>query len=285
MSTQMKLQSAFRVPHSLRAVCAKGGPVVALVTLFALAASPQQSPPSSAASRAAAGKSRIVDLTHPLAAHYPAWPGDAKPFDATLNATIEKNGYFTRRVTFLEHFGTHLDAPAHFTKGGATVEKIAPEKLFAPAVVLDVRAEGARNADYLLPIAKIAAWEKAHGRIPAGAIVLLRTGWAARWPDQARYRNADAAGAMHFPGFSVEAVKLLLERKVVGLGIDALSIDYGASKDFAAHTLSHASGLYHLENLADLSALPESGATLIVAPIKLEGGSGGPARVFALLPN
>lgn len=233
----------------------------------------------------AKGNDRIVDLTHPLAAKYPAWPGDAKPFEATVNATFEKDGYFTRRVSFLEHFGTHLDAPAHFVPGQSTVEQIPPQKLIGAAVVLDLRAEGARNADHLLSVNKVHAWEKAYGRIPAGAIVLLRTGWARRWPNQQRYRNADAAGVMHFPGFSVEAVKLLLERKVSGLGIDALSVDFGASKDFAVHRLSHGAGLYHLENLADLSALPESGATLVVAPIKLEGGSGGPARVLALLPK
>jgi kynurenine formamidase len=94
----------------------------------------------------------------------------------------------------------------------------------------------------------------------------------------------DAAGAMHFPGYSVEAVKLLVERGAVGLTIDTMSVDYGASKDFPVHQLSHGAGLYHVENLADVSALPESGAYLVVAPIKLEGGSGGPARVFALLP-
>lgn len=114
--------------------------------------------------------------------------------------------------------------------------------------------------------------------------MLLRTGWSSRWPDAQRYRNQDSRGIMHFPGFSVEAAKLLIERKVTGLGCDTMSIDSGASEDFAVHHLALGSGLYHLENLADLSALPETGAFLVVAPIKLEGGSGGPVRVFALLP-
>jgi kynurenine formamidase len=150
--------------------------------------------------------------------------------------------------------------------------------------VIDVRSDGARDADYQLPAARIEKWENRHGRIPAGAIVLLRTGWASRWPDAQKYRNQDAQGKMHFPGFSIEAAKLLIERKVSGLGCDTMSIDYGASEDFAVHHLALGAGLYHLENLADLSALPETGAFLIVAPIKLEGGSGGPVRVFALLP-
>jgi kynurenine formamidase len=201
-----------------------------------------------------------------------------------VNATVEKNGYFTRSFWMLEHYGTHLDAPAHFPPGKATVDQIPLKQLMGPAVVLDVRAEGAKDADFQLPGASVEAWEKRHGRIPEGAIVLLRTGWASRWPDAQRYRNQDAQGKMHFPGFSAGAARLLIERKVSGLGCDTMSIDYGASADFAVHHLALGAGLYHLENLADLSEMPESGAFLIAAPIKLEGGSGGPVRVFALLP-
>jgi kynurenine formamidase len=148
-----------------------------------------------------------------------------------------------------------------------------------------VQAEGATNADYLLSTAKVEQWEALHGPILAGAIVLLRTGWASRWPDAKRYRNQDAQGKMHFPGFSAEAAKLLVDREVSGLGCDTMSVDYGGSQDFAVHRLALGAGLYHLENLADLSALPEAGAYLVVAPIKLEGGSGGAVRVFALVAN
>jgi len=284
MTMNSQFPRTFRVPPFLRTVCVRGGTVLLLAAILAGAAASQAKPQPAGPQQLFLGKYRIVDLTHPLAAQYPAWPGDAKPFEATANATIEKDGYFTRRVNFLEHFGTHLDAPAHFVAGQATVDRIPPEKLFAPAVVLDIRAEAVKNADYLLPVAAIAAWEKKHGRIPSGAIVLLRTGWSSRWPDQARYGNEDASHTMHFPGYSAEAARLLIQRKVAGLGIDTFSIDFGASKDFAVHTISHTAGNFHLENLADLSALPESGAFLIVAPIKLEGGSGGPARVFALIP-
>ena len=184
----------------------------------------------------------------------------------------------------LEHYGTHLDAPVHFPPGKTTVDQIPVKQLFGPAVVLDVSAEGAKDADYQLPPARVAEWEKRRGRIPEGSVVLLRTGWSARWPDAQSYRNQDPLGRMHFPSFSVEAAQLLIERKVSGLGCDSMSVDYGASADFAVHHLALGSGLYHLENLADLSALPETGAFLVVAPIKLEGGSGGPVRVFALLP-
>lgn len=227
---------------------------------------------------------RIVDLGHALGPDNPPWPGDAHPFEALPNASIEKDGYFTRKFSSLEHFGTHVDAPAHFVKGGWTVDQIPAERLYGPAVVLEARKESAADADYRLGAEKVAQWEAKHGRIPRGAIVLMRTGWASRWPDTAKYRNEDGAGAMHFPGFSADAAKLLIDRGVVGLGIDTMSVDYGASKDFAVHHLSHAAGLYHVENLADLSAVPEAGAYVVVAPINLEGGSGAPARVFGLLP-
>jgi kynurenine formamidase len=266
-----------RKKYSILAVVPLAAAIAAVVQLGA----PRESRVSAAPLPAAF--TRIVDIGHALGPDNPAWPGDDKPFEAVLNASIEKDGYFTRKFTSLEHFGTHLDAPAHFVKGGWTVDQIPAERLYGPAVVLDAREDSRGNADYRLGPEKIMQWESRHGRIPRGAIVVMRTGWAERWPDTARYRNMDAAGVMHFPGYSVEAVKVLIERSVAGLTIDTLSVDYGPSKDFPVHHLSHRASLFHVENLADLTALPEAGAYLVVAPIKLEGGSGGPARVFALL--
>lgn len=230
------------------------------------------------------GKTRVIDLTYAINEKLVPWPGDEKWFEAKVNATVEKDGYFTRSFWMLEHYGTHMDAPVHFPPGVVTVDQIETKNLFGPAVVFDVRQEAAKDADYRLPASRIQDWERAHGAIRPGSIVLLRTGWSARWPDAQRYRNQDAKGKMHFPGFSAEAAKQLIDRGVRGLGCDTLSVDYGASEDFAVHHLALGAGLYHLENLADLSALPEAGAFLIVAPIKLQGGSGGPVRVFAVLP-
>jgi kynurenine formamidase len=184
----------------------------------------------------------------------------------------------------LEHFGTHLDAPAHFPPGSTTVDAIPPGQLIGPAVLIDIRRSAAANPDYELTASDIRTWEDDHGRVPTGAIVLACTGWSARWPDEKRYRNQDSDGVMHFPGSSLAAVQVLIERGVGGLGIDTFSVDYGPSKDFEVHRRSHGAGLFHLENLADMSAVPKSGATLVVAPIKLEGGSGGPVRVFAIIP-
>jgi kynurenine formamidase len=231
----------------------------------------------------ASGKTRVLDLSYAINDKLVPWPGDTRWFEAKVNATVEKNGYFTRSFWMLEHYGTHLDAPVHFPPGKTPVDQIPAKQFFGPAVVLDVRAEGAKNPDYQLPAARVEDWENKHGQIAEGAIVLLRTGWAARWPDARRYRNQDAQGRMHFPGFSADSVKLLIKRKISGIGCDTMSADYGASEDFAVHHLALGAGLYHLENLADLSEVPEAGAFLVVAPIKLEGGSGGPVRVYALI--
>jgi len=230
------------------------------------------------------GKTRVLDLAYAINDRLVPWPGDLKWFETKVNSTVEENGYFTRSFWMLEHYGTHLDAPIHFPPGKTPIDQIPVKQFFGMAVVFDVRADSAANADYQLHPKRIDEWEERHGQIPNGAIALLRTGWASRWPDVLRYRNQDAEGKMHFPGFSVEAVERLIERKVGGIGCDTMSVDHGASEQFAVHRLALGAGLYHLENLSNLSDLPEAGAYLVVAPIKLEGGSGGPVRVFALLP-
>jgi kynurenine formamidase len=230
------------------------------------------------------GRTRVLDLAYAINDKLVPWPGDNRWFEATVNASVAKDGYFTRSFWMLEHYGTHLDAPIHFPPGTIPVDEIPVKRFFGMAVVLDVRREAAAEADYQFPAARIDQWEKRHGQIPEGAIILLRTGWASRWPDVRRYRNEDATGRMHFPGFSVDAVEQLIKRNISGIGSDTMSVDQGSSADFAVHRLALGSGLYHLENLSDLSELPEAGAHLVVAPIKLEGGSGGPVRVFALLP-
>ena len=230
------------------------------------------------------GKTKVVDMTYALKSGLPAWPGDDHTFEAKVLATPEKDGYFTRSVWMLEHYSTHMDAPAHFPPGKATIDQIPVQHFFGPAVVIDVRDEAAKNPDYRLTATRVEKWEAQHGHIQAGSIILLRTGWSSRWPDQARYRNMDAQGVMHFPGFSVASAKLVMERGAVGLGIDTLSVDYGESKEFEVHRVDLPAELFNLENLANLDQLPESGAFLIAAPIKLDGGSGGAVRVFALLP-
>jgi len=258
---------------------------VALFLVAAFAGETKTSAPCSLLAGIPSGHTKVIDLTYAINSHLPVWPGSTRPFTDEVLAQPEKQGYFARRFSMLEHYGTHLDAPAHFPPGKLFIDQIPVDRLFGPAIVIDVRDQVASDSDSRLTVAQIGRWEKDHGRIPAGAVVLLRTGWASRWPDQARYRNQDSHGVMHFPGYSVEAARLLIERKVSGLGIDTLSIDYGPSKSFEVHRTTLPVGLYHLENLANLDQLPPVGAFLVVAPIKLEGGSGGPVRVFAIQPG
>jgi len=231
------------------------------------------------------GRTRVVDLTYAINGKLPAWPGDNRTFEAQVVATPRKDGYYARSFWMLEHYGTHMDAPLHFPPGKESLDQISTTHFFGPAVVIDIQDEATKDPDYRLKVTRVHKWEAEHGTIQPGSIVIMRTGWASRWPDQTRYRNMDARQVMHFPGFSVEAARLLIERGAVGLGIDTLSIDYGPSKNFEVHREDLPAGLYNLENLANLDQLPESGAFLIAAPIKLEGGSGGPVRVFAILPE
>ena len=225
---------------------------------------------------------RQIDLTHRLARGIPAF-GAGPAFTLTRVADYARDGYYANAFQTAEHIGTHVDAPAHFARGTATVEWIPLSALRAPAVVIDVRAQVRRDADVRVQVRDLLSWEREHGRIPDGAVVIARTGWEERWDDAARYRNADAKGVLHFPGFSVEAAEWLIANRpgFVGLGIDTLSVDYGPSADFAVHQRTHAAGKYHVENLANLASLPPYGATLIVAPLPIAAGSGAPARVLA----
>ncbi len=227
----------------------------------------------------------IVDLTHAVNAKVPTFELSKTPaFRAKTIATIAKDKYFAREICLPEHFGTHIDAPAHFAPGLWTVDQIPPERLIAPMVVLDIRDKVKSNPDYQLSVEDVANWEKVHGQIPPNAVIMAFTGWQSRWNSAREYRNADAKNIMHFPGYSLDAAKFLVgARTPLGLGIDTLSIDYGPSQDFNVHqfTLSHS--LYHLENVANLDRVPATGAIVVVAPMKLDGGSGGPVRILALL--
>ncbi len=181
-------------------------------------------------------------------------------------------------------FSTQIDPPARLERGMWTAGQIPPERLIAPLVVLDVRAAIADNPDYQIGVEDIVKWEQANGPIPMGAVVMARTGWDARWFSPETYRNADAKGIMHFPGYSQDAARFLVQaRNVMGLGIDTPSVDYGSSSKLPVeqYTLSHS--VYHLENVANLDRAPANGALVVVAPMKLEARAGAPVRIFALV--
>jgi len=227
----------------------------------------------------------VIDLTHTLDDRSPNWEGtEQSPFHAEELGNLARDGYYSRSFTTEEHYGTHLDAPAHFAADGWTVEQIPAERLVRPLAVLNVRAKAMLDSDYVVSLQDVADWERQHGAIPEGAVVMAYTGWEEYWGSQARYRNEQPDGLTHYPGFGLEAAEFLVnERHVVGLGIDTMSVDIGTTTTYPVHLFTSQAGLYHLENVAGLSLLPPVGATLVVAPLKLEAGSGAPARLLALV--
>jgi kynurenine formamidase len=226
---------------------------------------------------------KVVDLTLPLGPDSLMWPGAPQPTMQTV-LTIAHDGFYNRLISFVEHSGTHFDAPGHMVEGQATVDQIPASKLVAPVAMIDISAEIAGNPDGVLLPEHVHAFETKHGRIPQGAAIFLRTGWEEFIDDPVRYANE--GGPLRFPGFGVDAARILVdERGAVGLGVDSLGIDPGCDPDFVVHrTVSHNKGLWHLENLTNLAQLPPLGAWAIVGVIKLVDGSGGPARVIALVP-
>ncbi len=230
------------------------------------------------------GKLPIVDLTWTLDESNPYWPAENyKPFQLTTIATLEENGVLSKAFYTPEHLGTHLDAPNHFERNQPSVDEMAATSLFSPGVVIDVTLQSERNPDYRLSVDDLKTWEAEHGRIPEGAVVFMHTGWGRHWTAYPRYKNQDSRGQMHFPGFSAEAARwLLAERKIHGIGIDTLSIDYGLSKDFIVHHVINGAGCYGLENVARLEQLPPRDFYVFVAPVKVKSGTGGPARIFAV---
>jgi kynurenine formamidase len=219
---------------------------------------------------------RVIDLTQPLGPATVLWPG-SEPFAARAVSRIETDHSYARVLTMPEHSGTHVDAPSHFAAGGDHADAIPAERLVVPCAVIDVRAECARDPGFAIERAHVEAAERDHGPIERGSAVLALTGWERYAGDADRYAN----GA--FPGFGVSAAELLIERGVVGLGIDTLGVDPGAATDFPVHHMTLPAGLWHLEGLVNLAAVPARGALLIVGALKLVDGSGTPARVFALV--
>jgi kynurenine formamidase len=235
---------------------------------------------------------RIVDLTHAFDAHTIYWPTAPSRFELkTLHRGPTDGGYFYSAYSLCtpEHGGTHLDAPVHFAEGRPAADQVPLERLLAPAVVIDVQRPAAADPDYRLTPADLTAWEARHGAVPRGAIVLLRTGWSARWPDVKRYLGDDTPGdasRLHFPGYGAEAARVLVEtRGVAALGLDTASLDHGPSKDFVVHRIANGASVPGLENLTNLDELPETGVTVIALPMKIAGGSGGPLRAVALVPR
>ncbi len=269
--------------------------VAALVTGLALSlasACGSATPPPAAQTAAVLWPAgTLVDLSHAYDATTVFWP-TADPFKLEKVADgVTPGGFYYAANNFrtAEHGGTHLDAPVHFAAGKHAVDAIPLDQLIGPAVVVDVAAKCEANADYLVTVADLEAWERAQGQVPPGSILLIRTGFSKRWPDAARYlgtaeRGATAVPKLHFPGLHPDAARwLVANRAIKALGIDTASIDYGQSTDYQTHRVLYERDIPGLENLTNLDRLPATGAHIVALPMKITGGSGAPLRAIAIV--
>lgn len=226
--------------------------------------------------------SEVVDMSHVFDEKFPTYfgtPGISykKLFD------FAKDGFQLFELTTNEHAGTHVDAPIHFSADGKTVDEIPVTDLVVPLCVVDIRDKAAGNPDAQVTPEDIKAWTNAHGPIPDKACVALLSGWGDKTGTD-EFRNVGSDGKMHFPGFHIDATQMLLEEtNAAAMAVDTLSLDYGISGDFATHYAWLPAGRYGIECLAGLEKVPASGATLVVGAPKTRGGTGGQARIFAMV--
>lgn len=227
------------------------------------------------------GHKSIEDMTHTLTPDFPTYFGTPQfEMEQKFNYAEHSFNLFEYRVN--EHTGTHIDAPLHFSKDGTSVDEIPVSSLFAPLCVIDIAKRAAEDADATVTPDDIKAWISAHGEIPENACVAMHSGWASK-ADSDGYRNFDGE-AQHYPGFHVEAAEMLMEDTgAMSLAVDTLSLDHGISGDFATHYAWLPTGRFGIENIANLDKVPASGATLVVGAPKHKGGTGGPARIFAMI--
>lgn len=234
---------------------------------------------------------QIIDLTHPYDQATIYWPTEE---GFTLQKEFEgrtEKGYFyaSNRFCSPEHGGTHLDAPFHFAEGKETVDQIPLGNLIGSAILVDVSSAAAKDRDYQVSIRDFENWEKANGEIPAGSIVILRTGFSRFWPDRKKYlgtagRGLEAVKRLSFPGLHPRAAEWLVsQRRIKSVGIDTASIDHGPSTHFETHRALFAKNIPAFENLANLEKLPPRGFTIFALPMKIQGGSGAPLRIVAIL--
>lgn len=226
--------------------------------------------------------SRVVDLTHTLPPSFPTYFGEP---GIAINQlfSFADSGFNLNEWTLNEHTGTHLDAPIHFSTDGQSADAIPIENLVVPLAIIDISAKAADDPDAQVTPDDLTAWIATNGAIPDGACIAMRSGWD-RFVTGDGFRNADGEGAMHFPGFHVEAAQLLMEEaNITGMAVDTLSLDHGPSADFATHYAWLPTNRWGLECVANLGELPETGATLVVGAPKIKGATGGPSRVIALV--
>jgi kynurenine formamidase len=230
---------------------------------------------------------KIIDLTQTIHPNIPIWPGDP-PVQFETISEIDRDGYYLRKFSMGEHSGTHINAPNSFDTAGIGIDRYSPQSLVSPAIVIDIRdrtfADPDANPDYTLTIDDVLNWEQQHGRIEANNLILLDTGWQAKWNDDRAFFNRDDRGICHFPGFGEATARFLLEeRSIAGIGTDTHGVDPGIDSNFAVNKMVLQQQRIVLENLANLDRLPPKGITLVIGILRLVGGSGSPVSAIAFV--
>jgi kynurenine formamidase len=270
---------------ALRVLVVGVGLAALSVAIVACGSNSATSSSSSAAGQKTIAYSRVVDLSHVVSPKIPLWPGDPKVV-FTVVATMAKDGYYLRKFAIGEHSATHMNAPNSFVSGNTqAITSYSPEQRVVSAVVIDVRAKCAANADYQLTQQDVLDWEAKNGQIASGSFVIMLTGWEDKWSDPTAFINQDTKGNLHFPGFAkATTMWLVSDRHIAGVGIDTHGVDPGSDTTYATNTEMANTHKIAIECMANLDQLPAKGATLILAPLQLQDGSGSPMDIIALVP-
>lgn len=227
-----------------------------------------------------------VDLTHQVHADIPRFPAFEPMRERTVN-TIAEHRFWAKEYTFATPYGTHIDAPGHFAEGKRLVDAIGADELILPLYVLHLEDEVAANPDYEVTVEAITQFEAEHGEIPAGSFVAFSSGWHTRWDDPAAFRNLDDDGVQHTPGWSLDALKFLVEqRRVAAVGHETLDTDAGvtaAREGFLYGELYILEqDIYQVEVMTNLDQVPATGAVIVVGPANIVGAPSITSRVYAL---
>jgi kynurenine formamidase len=231
---------------------------------------------------------RFIDLTHAFESGIPH-AEDMPDENSRLIYDFDTDGFRAHVYEFAGQWGTHMDPPSHYIRDGASIDAISVDQMLLPLAVLDIRDRVADDHDYAAAVGDLEEWEVRNGRLPEGCFVALRSGWSERWPSGAWMQNKDATGVSHFPGWSMELMRFLVEeRKMAACGHETTDTDPGrfvSAEEFLAETYILEQGRYQIEMLASLDEVPETGSIISCTTPKPRGGSGFPARAFAICPE
>jgi kynurenine formamidase len=273
-----------RTPLRLLAVTV-GVTALSFIGVACGSSSTSSTSPTAATAQNTIAYSRVVDLSHVISPQIPLWPGDPHVV-FTVVATMAKDGYYLRKFAIGEHSATHMNAPNSFIAGNTqAITSYSPQQRVVPAVVIDVRGKCAADADYQLSKQDVLDWEAKNGQIAPGSFVIMLTGWEDKWNDPTAFINQDSKGNLHFPGFAkATTMWLVSDRQIAGVGIDTHGVDPGLDTSYATNTEMAKTHKIAIECMANLDQLPAKGATLVLAPLQLQNGSGSPMDIIALVP-